>query len=108
MYTAQRTRQKIRIGLLAVAIYVGAVAVLALFFPGTTTYGVGFAKWFVGIPVGLAVYGALEWGGDKVLSLPFWSRMPAVARVLLLVLVVALFAVAVLAVESWLHAQSAL
>jgi hypothetical protein len=104
MYMAQRTRQKIRIGLLAAAIYVCVVAVLAVFFPGPATFGVGFAKWFFGIPVGLAVYGALEWGGDKLVSLPLWSKMPAVARVLLLAFVVALIAVAVLAVESWWHA----
>jgi hypothetical protein len=106
MYMAQRTRQKIGIGLLAAAIYVGVVAALALFFPGPERVGVAFAKWFLGIPLGLAVYVALEWGGDKLLSLPLWSKMPAAARVLLLAFLVTLIAVAVLAIESWWHAQS--
>jgi hypothetical protein len=104
MYLAQRTRHSIRVAALAAAIYIAVVAALAWALPGSSSFGAGFVKWFVGIPLGLAVYGLLEWGGDKLVSLPLWNRMPSAARVLLLAMVVALFAFAVVVIGSQWHA----
>ena len=100
MYQALRTRQSIRVAAFAVALYLVVVASLAWAFPGSGGYYANFAKWCLGIPLGLAVYGLLEWSGDKLLSLPFWSRMPSAARVLLLAALMALIACAVVAIGS--------
>lgn len=104
MYLAPRTRHNIRIASLAAAIYVAVVAALAWVYPGSDSFVADFVKWFVGIPVGLVVYGLLEWGGDKLVQLPLWRRMPSAARVLVLALLVASFALAVIIVVSQWHA----
>lgn len=108
MYLGQRTRNTIRVASIAVAIYVAVAATLAWAFPGAGSFASSFVRWFLGIPVGLTIYGVLEWGGGKLLSLALWERMPSVVRVLFLVLLVALIVVAVIAIKGWWHAQSAL
>jgi hypothetical protein len=104
MYLTQRTRQNVRIASIAVAIYVVLVVLLSLGFPGSATFGGSFVRWFLGIPVGLAVYGVLEWGGDKLVSLPLWAKMPSAVRILLLALLGALFWFAIVASLSWWYA----
>ena len=104
MYLAQRTRSAIRTASIALAIYVAVVAALAWVFPGSDTLGGSFLKWFLGIPVVLAIYGALEWSGAKFLSMSMWERMPPIVRVLLLVMLVALATVALIVLGEHWHA----
>ena len=60
-----------------------------------------YAKWFLGIPFWLLVYAACETGVAKLLNLPFWSGLPSVVRILLLVLIIALVTVLVLVALEW-------
>lgn len=94
MFFAYRTRQRIRIGLAICAAYVLLASAAAAIFPRDgESFASSFAWWLLAIPAGLVAYAALETFGGWGLGLPFWSRMPSWARVLLLVAVISLGAV---------------
>jgi len=102
MYLAQRTRTAVRTAFIVVVVYAAVVAALAWKFSESGSFSGSFWAWLLGIPVVLAIYGALEWSGRKFLSMPVWERLPAVVRVLLLVLLVAFATLAfMLAGEHW-------
>ena len=85
MLLAHRTKQRLRIAVLASAAYALLAAAVAAVFPRE---GRGFLQsfgwWLFAIPIGLIAYVALEFFGTWSLGLPFWQRMPSWARVLLL------------------------
>lgn len=86
MLLAHRTKQRLRIAVVACAAYALLAAAVAAVFPRE---GHGFLSsfgwWLCAIPMGLIAYIALELFGTRSLGLPFWQRMPSWARVLLLV-----------------------
>ena len=98
MYFARKTLKKIRIGLCVGVVYGGAVFPLAWVFPAAPAFDASFAKWFIGLPIVLITYAMLEWLGSKLLALSFWEKMPSAVRVLLLVFIIALVAVAAVVV----------
>jgi len=83
---ANRTKQRLRIAVVACTAYALLAAAVAAVFPRE---GLGFfpsfAWWLCAIPIGLIAYVALELFGTWSLGLTFWQRMPSWARVLLLV-----------------------
>jgi hypothetical protein len=91
---AHRTKQRLRISVVACAAYALLAAAVAAVFPRE---GLGFLPsfgwWLCAIPIGLIAYVALELLGTWSLGLPFWQRMPSSARVLLLVALIISIAV---------------
>ena len=91
---AHRTKQRLRIAVVACAAYALLAAAVAAVFPRE---GLGFLPsfgwWLCAIPIGLIAYVALELFGSWSFGLPFWQRMPSSARVLLLVALISGIAV---------------
>src|SRR2546428_7368746 len=86
MFFVSRTRQRIKIAGIVIAVYVSIVGVLAALFPEhSAVYSETFLRWLVGLPIVLIIWFGLEWAGTKFLSLPFWQRLPSIVRVPLLV-----------------------
>lgn len=109
MFFAHRTRQRIRIALVASLLYALLVASIAALFPQEgKSFLSSFGWWMVAIPVCVATYAALELFGTWSLELPFWRRMPSWARVLLLVTIVSFIAVVVAVVAELLGSGNAL
>jgi hypothetical protein len=71
------------------AIAGGVVFVLALLAVQVWVFPTSIAGWVVLVVLGIPVWFALEWVGDKVLSARYFKRLPSVARVALGVPVVA-------------------
>jgi hypothetical protein len=77
-----------------------AAAVLALMAPGSgRSYVHAFGHWLWLLPVTISIWAALEWGGDRFLSLRFWQRLPPAVRVPLLALLGAAVLFAFIALE---------
>ena len=101
-------RNRIKIAFAVLAIYALLVALLARFWPPPgASFQEAFLRWSWGIPATLVVWFCAEWLSSKVLSLPFWSRMPSWARVALLVLVVLAVVVLLIGLSNWSPASSA-
>ena len=91
VFFAHRTYQRIKIIGMFVAIFGVLVGALAWLLPqNSSTYLQSFSIWLVAIPLLLVTWFSLEWAGTKLLSLPFWQRMPSFVRITLLVVFIAL------------------
>jgi xanthine/uracil permease len=91
---AHRTKQRLRIAVVACAAYALLAAAVAAVFPREELgFLPSFGWWLCAIPIGLIAYVALELFGTLSLGLPFWQRMPSSARVLLLVALISSIAV---------------
>ena len=91
---AHRTKQRLRIAVVACAAYALLAAAVAAVFPREgLSFLPSFGWWLCAIPIGLIAYVALEHFGTWSLALPFWQRMPSSARVLLLVALISGIAV---------------
>jgi ABC-type dipeptide/oligopeptide/nickel transport system permease subunit len=94
---------------IVVAVYISIVGVLAWLLPeNDATYWEAFLRWFVDIPLFFTAWLALEWLGTKLLGLPFWKRMPCIARVMLLVAGIVVVIIAVIVAVQFIHEQNAL
>ena len=102
MFFAHRTKQRIRIAVVACIAYALLVAVVTVFFPreGNSLLS-SFSWWLIAIPVGLATYAVLELFGTWSLGLTFWQRMPGWTRVLLLVVLIAIGTTAAVLVSQY-------
>ena len=109
MVFTQRTRQRIRIALVASLVYASLVASVAALFPQEgKSFLSSLGWWMVAIPVGVAAYLSLELFGTWSLELPFWQRLPSWARILLLVAVVSFISVVIAVVAEHLGGGNAL
>jgi hypothetical protein len=109
IFFAHRTNQRMKVIGIIVSAYVSIVGVLAWLLPEkSATYSEAFFRWFVAIPLFFVAWFALEWGGTKLLSLPFWQRMPSIARVTLLVVSLVVVIIAVIVTVRLVHEQNAL
>ena len=101
VFFSHRTNRRLRMAFAACAAYALFAAAVAGVFPRE---GLGFLAsfgwWLCAVPIGLAVYVALELLGTWSLGLPFWQRMPSWARVLLLVALVSCLAVGAIFVSQ--------
>lgn len=89
MLIAHRTKQRLRIGVVACGAYALLAAAVAAVFPSEELgFLPSFGWWLCAIPIGLFAYVALELFGTWSLGLPVWQRMPSSARVLLLVAII--------------------
>lgn len=95
MFLAQRTRQRIKSFGIFIAVYALVIAIFAVFsLPKEGFHVEAYLRWFVGVPIVLAIWFVLEWAGTMFLALRFWQRMPSVVRITLLVIgIVAIVAV---------------
>ena len=109
MFFAHRTKQRLRIALAACAVYALVAAAVAVLFPRD---GLGFVAsfgwWLCAIPIGLAVYVAVEFFGTWSLGLPFWQRMSSSSRILLLVIVISCIAVGAVFVSQLINHHGSL
>ena len=109
MYFAHSTHQRIKIIGIVLAVYVSIIGTLAWLFPEkSASYSEAYIRWFVGIPLFLVAWFALEWFGTKILNLPFWQRMPGIARVTLLVVSIVIVTIAAIAAVQLVHKSNAL
>jgi hypothetical protein len=109
IFFAHRTNQRMKFIGIVVAAYVSIVGVLAWLLPEkSATYLEAFFRWFVSIPLFFLAWFVVEWVGTKLLSLPFWQRMPSVVRVTLLVVSIVVVIVAVIVTVQLVHEQNAL
>ena len=85
MFFPRRTKQRLRIALLACAAFVAFAAVVATLLPRDNPGFLASLRWWmIAIPSGLVVYASLEFIGTWCLERPFLQRLPSWARVLLL------------------------
>ena len=109
IYFAHRSRQRMKVIGIIVAIYFAIVAVLTWLLPEkSATYSEAFLRWFVAIPLFFVAWFTLEWLGTKLLSLPFWQRMPSIVRVTLLVVCIVVVIIAAIITVQLVHEQNAL
>jgi hypothetical protein len=102
------TSRQVKAVALFVAIYVLLCVVLARVLPAEgASFEKALLRWLLGIPATLALWLFLDWFGEKALSLPFWSRMPSAARILLLVLLLGALFVLGIALDAWWHTKNA-
>jgi ABC-type dipeptide/oligopeptide/nickel transport system permease subunit len=76
-----------------------ASAILAFIAPGSASYPAAFFRWLTKIPIVVVLYAFLEWAGTALLGRAFWSRMPSVARIILLVAFIVVVVVALTVVS---------
>ena len=99
---AIRTRRKIAELGIALVVFIVLVVLVAVLTLLVSQKQVGFAESFVhgllALPVFLGAWFLLEYVGTKVIGLPFWQRLPAAGRVVLLVGLIVALALLVLAV----------
>ncbi len=96
MFFSHKARPRLRIALgaiLALACLSGLAA--ALLPREGMRFGLSFIWWLAAIPAGLLACAALELSGNWILGFSFWQRMPAWARILLLVVIIVAIAGAV-------------
>jgi hypothetical protein len=109
IFFARRTNQRMKVIGIIVAAYVSIVGMLAWLLPEKgATYSEAFLRWFVAIPLFFVAWFALEWVGTKLLSLPFWQRMPSVVRVTLLVVSIVVVIITVIVTVQLVNGQNAL
>jgi hypothetical protein len=107
MFLAQRTRQKLLVALVLCATDVAVSTALAWAFPRGTAYLGSVAHWLVAIPLVVGAYVALEFLGERFLSVAIWKRMPPAFRVFVLVCCIATVAALAIAASNWTHGPGA-